>query len=131
MPVTTRAQNIQQQIDNQQLTTQEDPPILAPEDPPAGKPHCYLVWGRFMTDKEYRDSSGKTAAEVDKMMMVKPTKMVKPKAETTHGIGWNTSYHYMSIGGQCGQSCPCCRAGVFKSGVDPDAKWGACNVCLH
>ena len=33
--------------------------------------------------------------------------------------------HYMGIGGQCGQSCPCCRASAFKSGVDNDGWFGA------
>ena len=51
-----------------------------------------------------------------------------PKAK--HPIGWKKSCHYMAIGGQCGQSCPCCRASVYKSGMDPDAKFGACTICL-
>ena len=38
--------------------------------------------------------------------------------------------HYMGIGGQCGQSCPCCRASAFKSGVDNDGWFGACPICL-
>jgi len=49
-----------------------------------------------------------------------------------HEKGWNKNTHYMgvSVNHQCGQSCPCCRARVFKSGIDPDAKFGACLVCL-
>lgn len=48
----------------------------------------------------------------------------------THPKKWSRSYHYMSMGGQCGQSCPCCRAQVYNLGIDPDAKWGACPICL-
>jgi len=47
-----------------------------------------------------------------------------------HPSGWNSRLHYMSMGGQCGQSCPCCRAEVFLKNIDPDAKWGACSICL-
>jgi len=48
----------------------------------------------------------------------------------THPQGWNKHIHYCNIGGQCGQSCPCCRAEVYLKGIDPDAKWGACTICL-
>ena len=44
---------------------------------------------------------------------------------------WSQKNHYMYMGGQCGQSCPCCRAEVYNSGIDPDAKWGACEICLN
>ena len=36
----------------------------------------------------------------------------------THPECWNVHTHY----GQCGQSCPCCRAMVGD-------EWGACLVC--
>lgn len=48
----------------------------------------------------------------------------------THSIGWSHEDHYGAIGGQCGQSCPCCRAEVFSDGRDPDGWFGACEVCL-
>jgi hypothetical protein len=159
--------------DEQQLGSTDEPVIMAPDEPAAGKPPCYLAWGRFLTEKEYRASGGKTAEEVTKMMAKKPVAKgprvqhgasvaldaVKtlgdvdhmtvaafalgsvPKEEnqdecqhfpheTTHGLAWNANVHYMSIGGQCGQSCGCCRADVYKSGQDEDAKWGACSICL-
>ena len=59
------------------------------------------------------------------------TKHKKKKFTHRHPRGWNHTHHYMHIGGQCGQSCPCCRARVFLSGIDPDAKWGACPTCLR
>ena len=47
-----------------------------------------------------------------------------------HIKGWTRQHHYCAIGGQCGQSCPCCRAEIYNRGIDPDAKWGACTSCL-
>ena len=40
-----------------------------------------------------------------------------------HPPQWNKEDHYMRMGGQCGQSCPCCRARVGDT-------LGACTVCL-
>ena len=54
----------------------------------------------------------------------------KKTPKKKHPWGWNSKIHYMKIGGQCGQSCPCCRARVFKSDIDKDAKWGACSICI-
>ena len=43
-----------------------------------------------------------------------------------HILGWSKETHYMSLGGQCGQSCPCCR-----SIVEP-TNFGVCPICrLH
>ena len=39
-----------------------------------------------------------------------------------HPKGWDFKTHYMSIGGQCGQSCPCCRSLVGD-------KLGSCPIC--
>lgn len=50
---------------------EEGPPILGPDAPAAGKPPCYLAWGRFMTQAEYRKSSAKTFEEVTRMMFPK------------------------------------------------------------
>ena len=62
------------------------------------------------------------------------TKNLKKKHQknffSKHCIGWSKKNHYMAIGGQCGQSCPCCRAGAFKSGTDKDGWFGACPICL-
>jgi hypothetical protein len=62
----------------------------------------------------------------------------QPKVNTTtdstlpsHIEGWDQECHYCNIGGQCGQSCPCCRARVYLSKIDPDAWFGACNICLN
>ena len=41
-----------------------------------------------------------------------------------HPKGWKSNAHYMMIGGQCGQSCPCCRARAGDS-----VNWGACPLC--
>ena len=64
-----------------------------------------------------------------------PTKNTVSSSNTKppkqHLQGWSQKNHYMCMGGQCGQSCPCCRAEVYNSGVDPDAKWGACEICLN
>lgn len=48
-----------------------------------------------------------------------------------HIKGWTKHHHYCAIGGQCGQSCPCCRAEVYMSNIDPDAWFGACEICLN
>ena len=174
MPVQTRNQTRQQQIYEQQLGSTDEPVIMSTDEPASGKPPCYLTWGRFLTEKEYHSSGGKTTGEVTKMMgtqsaangprgkravypTVKELGDVDPMAdaaaafalgiveqgqtenqdecahcpqETTHGLAWSANVHYMSIGGQCGQSCGCCRADVYKSGMDEDAKWGACSICL-
>ena len=55
----------------------------------------------------------------------------KPRKTSKHPPGWHHKFHYMKMGGQCGQSCPCCRAYVFLQNIDPDAKWGACQTCLQ
>ena len=57
------------------------------------------------------------------------TRSIKKKYRM-HTLGWNIDNHYCQIGGQCGQSCPCCRANIYNNGIDPDAKFGACKVCL-
>jgi hypothetical protein len=48
----------------------------------------------------------------------------------THPTGWNKHIHYCNLGGQCGQSCPCCRADLYNRGIDADAYYGACVICL-
>ena len=52
-----------------------------------------------------------------------------PKTQS-HLNGWNKHIHYCKVGGQCGQSCPCCRAEVYLKGIDEDAWWGACTICM-
>ena len=61
----------------------------------------------------------------DNSCQKKKIKKKKPK----HPKGWNNHLHYMKMGGQCGQSCPCCRLSFSKS-RDPDGHWGACPICL-
>lgn len=39
-----------------------------------------------------------------------------------HPVGWDFNSHYMFIGGQCGQSCPCCRSKVGDT-------LGSCPIC--
>jgi hypothetical protein len=57
-----------------------------------------------------------------------------------HPVGWTEHGHYLTLmygrdvspTAQCGdQSCPCCRAHVFRSGLDPGAIYGACPICLR
>ena len=43
----------------------------------------------------------------------------------SHIKGWSKQYHYCAMGGQCGQSCPCCRAYVYLSNIDPEFNVGA------
>ena len=47
-----------------------------------------------------------------------------------HPNGWTNNSHYCHIGGQCGQSCPCCRAELYLKGIDTDAYYGACSICI-
>ena len=58
------------------------------------------------------------------------TSKTKRKVIKKHPKGWESSLHYMRMGGQCGQSCPCCRAQVFLNKIDPDAHFGACEICI-
>lgn len=45
-----------------------------------------------------------------------------------HPRGWSERTHYR--GGQCGQSCPCCRFAVESAlNADPSAWFGVCPVC--
>jgi len=46
------------------------------------------------------------------------TQSVKPIDK--HPTCWDSENHY----GQCGQSCPCCRARAGDS-----VNWGACPLC--
>lgn len=52
------------------------------------------------------------------------------KEKKLHPDGWTHNFHYCHIGGQCGQSCPCCRAKLYNKGIDLDAQWGACTICI-
>ena len=83
MPVQTRNQTRQQKINEQQLASTDEPVIMAADEPAAGKPPCYLGWGRFLTEKEYRTSGGKTAEEVSKIMATKP---VDKATRVKHGV---------------------------------------------
>ena len=47
-----------------------------------------------------------------------------------HMKGWTKEHHYCHLGAQCGQSCPCCRAYVYNKGIDLDAWFGACEICI-
>ena len=48
--------------------------------------------------------------------------------ETGHGSAWTPSTHY--AGGQCGQSCPCCRFDEARE--RPPSSWlGVCTICAH
>ena len=52
------------------------------------------------------------------------------KTKIVHPLGWTHNLHYCNLGGQCGQSCPCCRAELYNRGIDLDAHWGACTICI-
>tara|TARA_B100000123_G_C25739308_1_gene433012 strand:- start:2518 stop:2790 length:273 start_codon:yes stop_codon:yes gene_type:complete len=63
--------------------------------------------------------------------MKKLNKEKKKIKSHKHGKDWHKDNHYMfSRGYQCGQSCPCCRARAFNTGVDTDGWFGACQICL-
>lgn len=47
-----------------------------------------------------------------------PNKSNTKTKQRNHPRSWNSKYHY----GQCGQSCPCCRAQMGES-------FGACTIC--
>ena len=156
MPVQTR----QQKLNEQKLASKEKPVIMVADEPEdhddlgeschTENEHC-VNGGK--TNKEI--SKGPSVSE-DVYAAVKALGDVDPMTaaafalgfvaghgqidntdecphfpqEKTHGLAWTANVHYMSIGGQCGQSCGCCRADVYKSGRDDDAKWGACSICL-
>jgi ADP-ribose pyrophosphatase YjhB (NUDIX family) len=44
--------------------------------------------------------------------------------DVAHGAGWDETTHWTSVGGWCGQSCPCCRYQV----EGPDG-FGICDIC--
>ena len=45
------------------------------------------------------------------------------KVPDRHMPLWNPRIHYCNVGGQCGQSCPCCRAAMNEI-------LGSCLICL-
>lgn len=51
-----------------------------------------------------------------------PSKEKRPDNPVKHPKGWSKNMHYFNLGGQCGQSCPCCRAMVGDI-------LGACPIC--
>lgn len=62
------------------------------------------------------------------------------ESTSSHPVGWTAHGHYLTLTygsdvsptAQCGdQSCPCCRARVFRSGLDAGAIYGACPICLR
>lgn len=65
-----------------------------------------------------------------KPMKARKNRKCSQKHKPKHPVGWTKKIHYMCLGGQCGQSCPCCRAEAFLQGRDPDGHWGACTICL-
>jgi len=87
MPVQTRNQTRQQQINEQQLASTDEPVIMAADEPAAGKPPCYLAWGRFLTDKEYHASGGKTVEEVTNMMATKSVAKGPRVKQSVYGAG--------------------------------------------
>ena len=61
---------------------------------------------------------------------MKTLKTIKQKTQSLHPSKWDHLNHYSLVGGQCGQSCPCCRAELYLKGIDEDAWFGACSICL-
>ena len=64
------------------------------------------------------------------MQLIMPKISNSKELSKKHPKGWCQKTHYMGSGGQCGQSCPCCRAEVYNAGIDRDAKFGACLHCI-
>ena len=73
---------------------------------------AFLFWGREFNPTT--TSSTITRKGEPTNSVITPT----PKVNDYHPECWNEHTHY----GQCGQSCPCCRAMVGD-------EWGACLVC--
>ena len=71
---------------------------------------AFLFWGQ--------ESNPTTTAPTTKDEPTATPVITKPKVIGSHPKCWSAIGHY----GQCGQSCPCCRAMV---GDD----WGACLIC--
>lgn len=80
------------------------------------------VKGKLCKKKKFTESQKKPR---------KTAKQPMSDCKARHPPGWHHKFHYMKMGGQCGQSCPCCRAYVFLQNIDSDAKWGACQTCLQ
>ena len=108
MSVTTRSQIRQKIIQNQTLINKLNlsnpksppilsdddpadgkPPILSDDDPADGKPPCYLTWGRFLLEKEYKKSSGMPAKLVAEMVRERED---KHRSSSPHSIG-----HYTNV----------------------------------
>jgi hypothetical protein len=64
-----------------------------------------------------RSHTSLNATEPAAQPVAEPEAIVEP---ITHPECWDENTHY----GQCGQSCPCCRARVGD-------EWGACLVCSN
>ena len=77
-----------------------------------------------------KNQTNKIECQKSKIMKKVTSKKTCKKILEKHTNGWCHKFHYMKVGGQCGQSCPCCRADVFNKKIDPDAWFGACPICL-
>ena len=76
---------------------------------------AFLFWSR-----EYNPTTTSTTKHKGEPSTspVITTTTPKVKLNDSHPNCWNENSHY----GQCGQSCPCCRAMVGD-------EWGACLIC--
>ena len=91
---------------------------------------CYLAYGRYITNTEFRALDGCTGKELlsgtdkygnpSRIVESLKDKIVEKKKHPCglDGKPWTSETHY----GMCGQSCPCCRKMVGD-------KFGACTIC--
>jgi len=79
------------------------------------------------------DNNDKTSSNLHAIKSIKNStkKSYSNKKNLKHPNGWSKRHHYSFMSGQCGQSCPCCRAFLYNAQIDLDAKFGACKVCLN
>jgi len=79
---------------------------------------CYGIPIDEDTDEDEPELESEPKTRSHTMILRSHTKD-KKEEEIKHPESWNPYNHY----GQCGQSCPCCRAIIGD-------KWGACSICI-
>lgn len=83
------------------------------------------IYDRWKND-EIGDAVQETKV-VNETRRITRSMSMRMKNVDSHPEIWSDISHY----GQCGQSCPCCRARLYQRGIDMDARFGACTICLE
>lgn len=71
-----------------------------------------------------------TRSQTKAIASIAENTLIKVDPPLPHPKVWTKEHHWLAIGGQCGQSCPCCRAEAYLKRWDPDGHWGACDMCM-